>query len=113
MTIESEAISHLRALIKDPLGHVAEACLFLARLNHIADAGEMVVDGWQPIETAPKDGSEFLAIGNNFGDPGMGRHYAVVKYDRWGFFSGDEENQTFVENEFLTHWILLPNAPKA
>lgn len=34
MSVESEAISHLRALIKDPMGHVAEACLFLARVDH-------------------------------------------------------------------------------
>jgi len=53
MTIESEAIAHLRDLIKDPMGHVAEACLFLARLDHIADAGEMV-DGGFSIESKSK-----------------------------------------------------------
>ena len=53
MSTESEAIAHLRALIKDPMGHVAEACLFLARLDHIADAGEMV-DSSQPIKSESK-----------------------------------------------------------
>jgi len=50
VSTESEAIAHLRALIKDPMGHVAEACLFLARLDHIADAGGMV-DGGFSIES--------------------------------------------------------------
>ena len=46
MTTETEAISHLRALIKDPMGHVAESCEFLARV----DAGKSTEQNLAQIE---------------------------------------------------------------
>lgn len=50
MTIESQAISHLRALIKDPLGHVAEACEFLARVDQEAPLRHPLRHWQQQIE---------------------------------------------------------------
>jgi hypothetical protein len=116
MTTESQAISHLRALIKDPLGHVAEACLFLARVDHIADAGEMVVDGWQPIETAPKD-ETVIILGRRMHDFGFIRGYGYFEGKPGSFLSGwiTTGFDPVMSNLGLaapTHWMPLPKPPE-
>jgi len=51
-----------------------------AALTAITDAGYRIVPGWQPIETAPKDGTQILAW---IGRVGMG-HQVLSFYDgRW------------------------------
>jgi len=66
--------------------------------------------GWQPIETAPKDGTRFLAVGHRVNEIdivhwGNGRYLSRTK--GW--------NQAFVShpgNEVApTHWMPLPSAP--
>jgi hypothetical protein len=104
MTTESQAISHLRALIKDPLGHVAEACEFLARVDHIGDVNKMVADGWQPAETAPEDGTKFLSLNTRQGDL-----MTVTWFHRgFGYFFGAGGNHLYQ----FTHWMPLPNPPE-
>ena len=58
---------------------------------------------WQPIETAPKDGTEILTYAK-FGD-------VSVRY--WG--AGDDDDMAWqprIRGCFPTHWQLLPELPK-
>lgn len=72
---------------------------------------------WQPIETAPRDGTEFLAYSTR-----CGKCDVVVWRDfgSYGYFDpvqSDGECGPF-ENEFgygsddATHWMPLPEPPK-
>lgn len=68
-------------------------------------------DKWQPIETAPKDGTPFLATGFDFGYVGNTRHFVVAKWslDRERFEPDDMGDYQLTH---LTHWISLPAPPK-
>jgi len=57
---------------------------------------------WQPIETAPKDGTWILAIKDDF-VPG------VVQF-RNGFFRESEDEEGDIDWG-LTHWMQLPPPP--
>lgn len=64
--------------------------------------------GWRPIETAPKDGREFLAC--------YARQGCVVELVRWNrphevFMCKGEHIPGFMSN--ATHWMPLPEPPKA
>jgi hypothetical protein len=66
------------------------------------DQGEGSVTGWQPIETAPKDGSEFLAFGPQgicvtIWDASWRAFFSVP--GRWGLRP--------------THWQPLPEPPSS
>lgn len=66
-------------------------------------------DKWQPIETAPKDGTAILGyFGQTAGDepPDM----AVIRYDKkyeWVIADLDTE-----QVDEPTHWMPLPDPPK-
>lgn len=61
--------------------------------------------GWQPIETAPKDGS-VLMLWTKYGEyPIFGKYSAT--YDEWLEYGGSEYKFT------PTHWMPLPAAPGA
>ena len=60
---------------------------------------------WQPIETAPKDGTSILAVDAD-GDMGV-----VWWNSREQLF---EDVQCLIDDDgMLTHWIPLPKAPNA
>ena len=60
-----------------------------------------IPEGWQPIETAPKDCSDFLAY-----NPMTRKHVVVFwKHDAWIF-------PELVFSSSITHWMPLPAAPK-
>ena len=66
--------------------------------------------GWQPIETAPKDGTYVLFAGRNF-DGGM----AVVHWDDgldwWTLDDGKNFEIALRDESKLTHWRPLPEPP--
>lgn len=75
---------------------------------------------WQPIKTAPIDGSKILAVGGNFGDYSKGFHILIVRrsYGRWVTVGAQEENDEDYDEELdaldsdnLTHWQPLPSPP--
>ena len=76
--------------------------------------------GWQPIETAPKDGSIFVTINAHFPD-----EIEVCQYDPtlWDGFNerpdGLYEKVTQIVSEWssnnfhrATHWMPLPEPPQ-
>ncbi len=62
---------------------------------------------WQPIETAPKDGTPVLLCDAGYGQMDVG----VWEVDRWCMYdSGGAELYT---SYFYTHWMKLPRAPSS
>jgi hypothetical protein len=73
---------------------------------------------WQPQETAPKDGTQFLVV---YESPIYGVDYSIVKYmdGSWvgmcdGELSIESAGETFTDYHlpYFTHWMPLPSAPK-
>jgi hypothetical protein len=62
---------------------------------------------WQPIESAPKDGTDILAIGRNYGQDNSGFHYVNVHSFCASWLDSDGE-----EYAHLTHWMPLPKPPE-
>lgn len=69
---------------------------------------------WQPIETAPKDGTRILVVGNGWKYPNilwwsaihkewidniLDEHYRFPDHVAWGYIP--------------THWMPLPEAPRS
>lgn len=63
-------------------------------------------DAWQPIETAPRDGTRFLAF-SPFGSQRMDIVSWNDEADSWADFSG-----AWWPGGDLTHWQPLPAPPK-
>ena len=70
-----------------------------AIMTAITDAGYRIVPGWQPIETAPRDGTNVLAFWSDWGDCG------VVRFDRGEWWAMMHDVVT------PTHWMPLPAPP--
>jgi len=64
-------------------------------------------NGWQPIETAPKDGTEILLYASAWGLSDIGLCYWRDDRVMTGWTWGCE--QPF---KFPTHWMPIPEAPK-
>ena len=74
-------------------------------------------EGWEPIESAPKDGTEILGIFVGTIDT----DYSLVRWDcrRWiaqadGQRAIESQGDTWTDliEPFLTHWMPLPPPPK-
>ncbi|AHD10043.1 DUF551 domain-containing protein [Phaeobacter gallaeciensis] len=74
---------------------------------------------WQPIETAPKDGTEILAVYVPSGK--FSPDFSIVEWDgkSWvgkcdGYRSIEAQSDfhTNYHEPFLTHWMPLPEPPK-
>lgn len=70
----------------------------------LAKAEQRVAE-WQPISTAPKDGTIFLCCGGLNNNPKNGWFNTVCWWNGYGFVDdvGDVN--------FVTHWMPLPKAP--
>lgn len=77
-----------------------------------ADAGKVEGEGWQPIESAPKDGTRILAAGMQ-----SGPSIEIVSYGRAGPYN--RSTKKFAEGWYCipghllapSHWRPLPSAP--
>jgi hypothetical protein len=85
--------------------------LQFGRSLHERPGNAGAVEAWQPIETAPKDGTRILTWGclHNDGGVDMGE-IPDVQFSFW-----EESSQTFYSDEWgshqPTHWMPLPAAP--
>jgi len=81
----------------------------------IEDEGQVFpMSEWQPIETAPKDGRDFLAV-DSWEDDGEIINLWLVGYfhkgaNRFHYGSADEDH--FVVDHTPTHWMPLPEPPQ-
>lgn len=70
------------------------------------------MSNWQPIESAPKDGTNILICGHACG----GYYVADVKWNvnegTWCLFDPAEDGHTY-PSEGHTHWMPLPEPPNA
>lgn len=65
---------------------------------------------WQPIETAPKDGTWILVTGWDSGAPNQNRYYCTCRYDKdYGSFCESSDYRWFKD---FTHWMPLPDSPE-
>jgi len=62
--------------------------------------------GWQPIATAPKDGTNFLAV--SYASSVFLAHWANGVVDSCSY-----DNDCGYSSRFATHWMPLPEPPKA
>lgn len=64
---------------------------------------------WQPIETAPKDGTRILVFVPDGRSDEPGQHLVSWYCNTW-VITTDERDWTFVLEP--THWMPLPEPPK-
>jgi hypothetical protein len=98
-------IKELDLMLKNTERHLAnEATLHAEAAKQLEQVRE-----WQPIETAPKDGSEVLVCGWNVCG---GVKKQVVRVGRW---SSNCWQTGHAYNGFMytTHWMPLPDPPEA
>jgi hypothetical protein len=101
--------------------YASSADYWKARAEKAEDA--LTAQGWQPIATAPKDGTWILLAGGMCDDEsdnqeriasGQWTNYrnnaTDEKYGRWQFSWND--GGCAGEYEYPTHWMPLPTAPK-
>lgn len=71
---------------------------------------------WQPIETAPKDGTNIRAYGTRHGSWGYSEDELVSIDAAWhgtGRRWIDVRDQAFIQRRFTpTHWMPLPTPPE-
>jgi len=70
----------------------------------LAKAEQRVAE-WQPIETAPKDGTDMLCCGWRYNQPKNDWFHTVCWWNGHGFV----DDSGYVD--FVTHWMPLPKAP--
>lgn len=64
--------------------------------------------GWLPIETAPKDGTKIIGLGQDWGNGPPHIHITKFYDENWW---GRGEDQIRVRLLYLTHWMPLPELP--
>lgn len=102
--------------IADPESMVGDARTLLRRLQAFAAPTPAELDPWQPIETAPKDGSPFIG----FTKTRFGRIIAIWSWQKES--ENKKPNPYFARDGFYgktddranqpTHWMPLPAAPE-
>lgn len=90
---------------RDPEGRVAMANEF-----RVATSATPLME-WQPIETAPKDGTWFLGVMAGY-RPTLVRWFNDRKRDIEGWQDDEAEDPISPRDWPLTHWLPFPELPK-
>jgi hypothetical protein len=88
----------------------------IAAALRTAYAAGAEADRWQPIETAPRDGTSILVAGGTITWHGPGTTVTLeevshVNWDGAGWWVGNDEDGEHISCE-PTHWMPLPQKPK-
>ena len=67
---------------------------------------------WQPIETAPKDGTNILLV-NRRGLMATGLWMAGIRGRGWFLRGGTKPDTFFNDHHGPTHWMPLPPPPRS
>jgi hypothetical protein len=94
--------------------------VFASKARAALSASLPLMDGWQPIKTAPKDGVPVLVYGGCEGWSGRGMLCAAYYFGHWriyGIINGMPSSASKKSTQFFsaiepTHWMPLPPAPK-
>ena len=65
---------------------------------------------WQDISTAPKDGTRFVAVGQNYGLDSETQHTCIAQWFRGCWIEVSDWNGAS-KLKYLTHWMPLPPLP--
>ncbi len=109
-----KAIAAVKA-IEVPVGGFEDkidAWLKAIDISAAALAALPVSDGWQPIETAPRDGTEFLAYGCYIypNDDELTEYMAIAWYSYTKDYPWEDADGRH-PGEFFCHWRPLPAPP--
>jgi len=100
----AEYMPHMHHIAAD---RIEELEAELARLRE--------AQAWQPIETAPKDGTLFVAVGfvkeHAYATVG-GFELWDIEEGIWGFHDHNASEWFEDEKDWPTHWMPLPEPPK-
>ena len=66
---------------------------------------------WQPISTAPKDGTRILVWNGSYASAVVYAHNLYKNEDGWWLEDDGEQWDAFLYSE-PTHWMPMPNPPK-
>lgn len=98
----------------DQYAGVTEALRLVKEARSALSAQVQDVAGWQPIETAPKDGSSVLGFWSYtyLGDKEPTTGIEIIEWHD-GKFHGWKDRDGVTQDGVYTHWMLLPEAPAA
>lgn len=109
----SEALQEIKQSATQRALDIETARGLLADIDHIARAALSGSNaGWQPMDSAPKDGTVILAVSNDAQRP---RVIATWWHDGWWRSYKPTLDKFETENPFRwfpTHWMPLPTAPQ-
>lgn len=71
---------------------------------------DKIMGEWQPIETAPKDGTNVLLV-NRKGNMAVGLWNGRGVLEGWWLRGGSYPDVFFNDHHGPTHWMPLPEAP--
>lgn len=69
--------------------------------------GRFLCDHWRPIETAPKNGTDILAVENGV----VGEAYFNMQDDNWWWANIDPHDFDPSHAAYPTHWMPMPLPP--
>ena len=113
---EADGLNHLSELdsytIPDDISVQAERALCLGRdVAELENAYAGLLCGWQPIETAPKDGTKILLLFDDIAVEGSFMPKTTFTGESWDTTIGCCD--CFCLSPTPTHWMPLPPPPES